>query len=134
MNHKHNNKMEIKCLKCVSFKCTKCDVSNRNKTDLKYRRKILNKTKRASNGNIKNIIKITSWNKGNSDLKYKINIIKEVINEKKPEILTINELNLDLNEDPNIVNIKGYNFEVDNLYELRGIGRTGIWIDKKSKL
>ena len=47
----------------------------------------------------------------------------------KKEILVGNNLNLDLNSAFNMTNIKGYDFEIDKLYERNGIGRTGIWID-----
>ena len=37
--------------------------------------------------------------------------------DKKPEILIVTELQLDLNSDFNMTSMPGYNFEIDNLYE-----------------
>ena len=91
--------------------------SNSNKSNLKYLRKIRNKIKSSINGNIRNIIKITAWNKGSMELSSKIEEIKEIISDKKPNVLIVNELNLDFNDDFNITNINGYKFEVDKLYK-----------------
>ena len=44
--------------------------------------------------------------------------------------MVVNALNLDLNSDFNMTSIKGYRFEIDNLYEKNGIRRTGMWINK----
>ena len=51
-------------------------------SNLKFLRKIRNKTKRASNGNIKNFIKIIGWNKAGFFLGSKISEIKQIIKEK----------------------------------------------------
>ena len=83
----------------------------------KYLRKIHNKLVRSINGNIKNVIKITAWNKGGLDLNMKRNQIKEIIEDKKSDIVIVNELNLDYNSDPNIANIKDFPFQVDKLYK-----------------
>ena len=74
------------------------------------------------------MIKIIAWNKGSLQLISKIAEIKEIIKEKKPDVLIVNELQLDNNDDYNIINIQGYNFECDSLLITNGIARTGLWI------
>ena len=74
------------------------------------------------------MIKIIAWNKGSLQLISKIAEIKEIIKEKKPDVLIVNELQLDNNDDYNIINIQGYNFECDSLLTTNRISRTGLWI------
>ena len=68
------------------------------------------------------------WNKGGFELITKISEIKQIIQQKKPDIFVVNELNLYKNDDINMCNIEGYNFEHDNLLKTRGVARTGMWI------
>ena len=120
----------IKIVKNIKSKKVK-NITIKILRDLKYLRKIANKLKKASNGNInkiKKVIKIIGWNKGNLELISKIDDIKILINEKKPDVFVINELNLYKNYDPKMFDIDGYNFEYDNLFKTRGVSRTGIYI------
>ena len=99
--------------------------------DSKYLRKHTNKIKKAVNGNInhvKKVIKVLGWNKGSFDLSTKIDEIKTILKQKKPDIFIINELNLYKNYDINMCSAEGYNFEHDNLYKSRGVARTGMYI------
>ena len=89
--------------------------------DRKYLRKINNKTKRSINGNIRKVIKIVAWNKGNCELISKIDEIKVIVQQKKPDIFIVNELNLYKNDDTNMCNIHGYKFEHDNLLKTNGV-------------
>ena len=99
--------------------------------DLKYLRKRVNKKQKAVNGNIRNVkksIKILGWNKGGFELISKIDEIKLILQQKKPDVFIVNELNLYKNDDQNLCNMEGYNFEHDNLLKTRGVSRTGMWI------
>ena len=65
--------------------------------DTKYLRKLMNKKKKAINGNIrsvKKVVKIIGFNKGSFNISSKINEIKTLLKEKKSDIFIINELNL----------------------------------------
>ena len=95
---------------------------------LKFLNKINNKRKRSINGNIKKVIKITAGNKGNFEFVSKIDQINEILEDKKPDIFVVNELNLNYNHDYNITAIKGYNFVIDQFFLKNGIGCTGMWI------
>ena len=122
--------MNYMCKDCRKMSNTRKIICKHMAGDsLKYLRKVRNRKKRSINGN-RNVIKLTAWNKGGMDLEMKIDEIKVIIEEKKPQILIVNELNLNIESDYNITNIKGYNFEIDQLYEKNGIGRTGMWIDE----
>ena len=59
-----------------------------------------------------------------------MNELKLILKRDKPEIFFINEFNLDFNQDINLVNVKGYNIELDSLYIERGIARTAAYIKK----
>ena len=85
---------------------------------------------KAKNGNINNSIKIVSWNKGNALAGNRVNEIKLILKREKPEIFFINEFNLDFNQDINLVSVKNYHLEVNNLYNQRGICRTAAYIKK----
>ena len=88
----------------------------------------MNKKKRSINGNIVNQkIKIIQFNKGGSAIHKKINEIKDIILKEKPEILILNEFNLEQNIDPRNIQLKGYNLEHDQLID-RGVSRTGMYI------
>ena len=78
-------------------------------------------------------MKIIGWNKGNLDLISKIDDIKVIINQKKPDVFVINELNMYKNFDPKMFAIDGFNFESDNLFKTRGVARTGIYIANNLK-
>ena len=93
--------------------------------DTKHLRKKRNKIKRSINGNIRNTFKILQWNKGDFQLISKIEEIKTILKDRKPDVLVVNELNLNINEDQNITSIPGFNFECDNLLNVHGIARTG---------
>ena len=97
---------------------------------LKSEKKKKNRLKRSENGNIRSVLKIMSWNKGKNDISKMGNIeeIKELIKDKKPDILFINELNLKDTDDIGNMNIINYNFEHDLLYFSNGIARLGAWI------
>ena len=122
------------------FVCIECrNMINRmnhlckhiTEVNIKNIRKLRNKVQHALNGNIQNVIKLTCWNKGNGSLEAKMEQIKVIVKNKKPDIFIVTELELDINDDINITNINGYDFEVDKLMEKNGIGRTGMWIKRK---
>ena len=75
-----------------------------------------------------NNFKITNINKGNSELPNKIPHIQDILDQYKPTILSINELNYDLKDTitPNMFN--GYSFEYDNLAKTDQRARTGLLI------
>ena len=58
-----------------------------------------------------------------------LNEIKDLIIEERPEMLIINELNLEEDISIDNINIDGYNIEIDNLYK-KGMARTGVYIKK----
>ncbi len=80
------------------------------------------------NGNIRNNIKIMQWNKGQIDLTEKIEEVKDLINNFKPEILVINDANFNSHEDISLIKIKGFSLEVDNLMNDHKVNRTVIYI------
>ena len=119
---------ERKILKCLGkkFDCIKCRKLINGMNDfckqitdvnIKNIRKLRNKVQHALNGNIKNVIKLTCWNKGNGSLAAKMEQIKVIVKNKKPDIFIVTVLELDMNDDINITNINGYDFEVDKLME-----------------
>ena len=122
-----NLKISKKILKNIKSKKLKSKVFKLC-NDRKYLRKINNKTKRSINGNIRKVIKIVAWNKGNCELISKIDEIKVIVQQKKPDIFIVNELNLCKNDDTNMCNIHGYKFEHDNLLKTNGVSRTGMWV------
>ena len=87
-----------------------------------------NKKIKTINGNIQKSIKIISWNKGNALAGNRINELKLIISREKPEVFFINEFNLNKDVDINLLNIKNYHLELDNLYETKGIARTAVYI------
>ena len=74
-----------------------------------------------------NKMKILQWNKGNSQIIYKMNEIKDIMKEKKPSIFIINELNIDDITNVMNININGYTLELDELRK-NGMSRTGMYI------
>ena len=75
-------------------------------------------------------IKFAQINKGVSDLSSRVEHIKQVLQQHKPHVLIINELNL---SDKDIVSsrqFEDYNMEVDNLGIVDGNARTGVLIYK----
>ena len=83
----------------------------------------INKYMKMKNGNIKTQLKILSWNKGNNDA---INAKQKIIN--KPNILSINELNLNTQDEKRIMNIEGYKLELDQCDKNTEYHRTGLYI------
>ena len=84
-----------------------------------------------TNGNIRKILKIMTWNKANGTFDYKLDDIKELISKHKPDIFVVTELNLKKTDFQYITNINNYNFEHDQLLEKNCISRVGMWIKKK---
>ena len=82
-------------------------------------RKKANKLQKSTNGNISNKIRIISWNKADLNITMKLNNIKQIIVKNKPQILIINELNLENNQFSGITNINGYNFISDSLNQIK---------------
>ena len=75
-----------------------------------------NKRIKIKNGNINNNrIKIVQWNKGSCKILNGMIEIREIIKNRKPDVFIINEFNLEEIIDKKIVNIDGYNLELDNL-------------------
>ena len=70
----------------------------------------MNKEKHTENGNIvnKNKMKIIVWNKGSCKIINGINEIRDIIEEKKPDVFIINEININNEIDIRNVNVKGY--------------------------
>ena len=77
---------------------------------------------------MKNNIKIASINKGNSDLINKVDQINHLLTKHKPDLLVINELNLNKNDTTTKNQFIGYNLEHDQQLKTNGTARTGILI------
>ena len=91
-------------------------------------KKIRNRIKRAVNGNIKNQIHLMLWNKGNSNIRNKIQEIRDIVEQDKPEILVINEFNHKKDEDLSNTIINGYQLELDQVPEGSNSHRNAIYI------
>ena len=95
-------------------------------------RKKSNSKIKTINGNISNnTLRILSWNKNNDPIANKMEDIKQLIIKHKPLIVVINELNLANNDHSCITEIKGFNFEKDDLINTNEIAYTGMWISEK---
>ena len=75
-----------------------------------------------------------SWNKGNSKIMNKIDVIHHLILERKKQIfLQFRNLNLTPEVDINLLQIPEYNMEIDNLLKTTERARTAIFIKKQLK-
>ena len=88
----------------------------------------MNKEVHTLKGNINTNISILNWNKGNSSFINKKDTIEYILQQEKPDILTLQELNITDTEDINLLQIQGYNLEIDQLLETHGRSRAGIVI------
>ena len=88
----------------------KLKIQNYKKKLYKLSHKKRNKEKKIENGNIiRNKIKIIQWNKGSKMIMNCMNELKDLIENMKPDILIINELNLEKEINIDHININGYN-------------------------
>ena len=73
----------------------------------------MNSLVKAINGNINNNnFNIISWNKGNSHLSNRMEAIKQIIINNKPQVLIICELNFKQEDHLSLTNIQGYKFKI----------------------
>ena len=97
-------------------------------TSITSEKKLRNKLIKSLNGNIKNQICILLWNKGNSLLKNKIQELRDIVTEKKPEIFVVNEFNHSNEEDMSPTHIEGYQIELDTVPDGSTTHRNAIYI------
>ena len=79
---------------------------------------------------INNNIKIMCINKGNYQLNNKIDQLNHLILTHKPDIFSVNKLNLDSSDSVSAHQFPGYKMEIDNLYETDGCAHTGVLVKK----
>ena len=94
---------------------------------LHLKKNLRNKLIKSLNGNIKNQICILLWNKGNSLLKNKIQELRDIVTEKKPEIFVVNEFNHSNEEDMSPTHIEGYQIELDTVPDGSTTHRNAIY-------
>ena len=78
------------------------------------------------NGN--HTINFLNFNKGNAKLVNKINILQSIILKYKPQILAIQEVNFTPKQDPSDIQIPGFKWEFDNLFQQNGRARAALLI------
>ena len=83
--------------------------------------------------NIRQKLKIATWNKGNSLLTNSIDILQHVTNIIKPDILAVQELNIKYNDNIDTLTIPGYTLLHDRLIDKNGIARAGLLIKDNIK-
>ena len=76
--------------------------------------KIINKTQKTKNGNIKSI-KIMQWNSGSCWAERTIDKVENIIMEYNPHIIFVSEMNADAATNPQLLNIRGFNVETDSM-------------------
>ena len=69
-----------------------------------------------------------NWNKGNSTMMHRIDTIRHIINEHKPDIFAIQEANLKSTDDIRLAQIQGYFLETDQLIKSKNLARTVMYI------
>ena len=79
-------------------------------------------------GNINTNFSILNWNKGNSHFSNKKDTIEHILQVEKPDIFTIQELNILESDDINKMQFPGYKLEIDQLILSHGRARAGIII------
>ena len=80
------------------------------------------------NGNHK--ISVLNWNKGNAKLSNKINLLQNVISRYKPQVIALQEVNFTQLQTLNEIQVPGYNWELDQLYQQYGRARSALLISK----
>ena len=88
----------------------------------------MNKIAHTKNGN--HTIKILNFNKGNAKLVNKINILQSMILKYKPHIIAIQEVNYTPQQDPSDIQIPGYKWEMDGLFQQNGRSRAALLISE----
>ena len=102
------------------------------KIKTKLVKKLTNKINHIINGNI-NSLRIVTWNKNSKQAIDSINRIESVIKDNKIDVLLINEFNLSTNDDKSLIKIKGYNIELDQIYENLNKARSAMYIREDLK-
>ena len=74
-----------------------------------------------------------NWNKGNSKFLNRIDTINHIVIQHKPDIFSIQEANIHMSDDLDKCQLPGYNLEVDNLLQTKGLARTVTYIQKEIK-
>ena len=120
--------MEMDCISWLKIKQIKKDIKKDKNRKWGILHKNRNKIKKMENGNIRNSIKILSWNKGSSLIKNSIEDLRDMVNDYKPEVFILNEFNLLSGEDPAIAKIHGYRLEIDKIGESTKQHRTAIYV------
>ena len=89
---------------------------------VKQNHKKINKRKHTENGNNKNI-KIMSWNKANSHMLNRINTVRHLIEEHKPDIFPMQETNIRQTDNLEDYQLETYDLLLDKMLE------KGVWPD-----
>ena len=85
------------------------------------------------NGNKNKNLIILNWNKGNSNFINRVDTIHQIIIEQNPDIFAIQEANIREQDDIRLFQMEGYQLELDNLLETKGIARAIMYIKNDIK-
>ena len=100
--------------------------------NLKINKNEINKIQHIACGN--QVLKILTWNKGNSRAINTIDRITSVIIGNNADIAVINEFNYSYHEDPSLIKIIGYNLEFDRLLDSYGNARRAMYVRNNKKM
>ena len=100
------------------------------KKNKKSTKKAINKRAHSTNGNIRNTLKLGTWNKGPALFKNSIENVKFILEKHKLDILSVQELNVTTEDNLEILKIPNYTLIHDSLLESRGLARAGLFIHK----
>ena len=81
-----------------------------------YPNQITNSQSKSYNGNRDGGIRLMTWNKGNAYMENAMLPINQIINDHKPDVLTITEAQLRPETPIQLVQIPGYKLHTDSLY------------------
>ena len=87
-----------------------------------------NKGNQITNGNQPKGIKIISWNKGSAFLINRIDTIKQMIHDRMPHVLALQEANIRQEDDLNLLQIPNYSLHTDGLFEAGNTARTCVFV------
>ena len=108
-------------------------INKYTKKQIKISKKQKNKIKHSENGNINKNLVLMNWNKGNSKFLHRIDTIRHIIQEHRPDIFAIQEANLSNSDDIRLAQVQGYYLETDQLIQYKNLARTVMYISHDIK-
>ena len=116
-SQKNGATITIKTKKCQSAICWLARQNQKIYKNPKNKKKTKKKQKKTKNGNTNTNYTIINWNKGNSNYFNKKDTIEYILQQQKPDIMTVQEINITKDDDINMIQIPGYKIEIDQLIE-----------------